>query len=439
MAKLEANDVHHVKDLPHMRTLPAWSTLLAPTTKALVNAAMDRSHNPQSPLTAAFPWSNPHGRSAIDASPPVHAYALGRLWRGSIPSTPRDARTCAVTLLFSQHKHGECTPLQTFGCIDGNTMWTSSGCRGIFNCSALTLKCGYLRTEGCEVCSCLDGRTLPSPALYVETPHGATCALSPSAAPLSAHSDQNTRAYGAVRDVCYLGKAGLTDRIYIYERLGDHVLEKNATLWIPSRPCDSFDWARHNHNHPMNCVTPWSAYFDLPRHIRPHMRGVTCTHLTNAEVYQWSMRVRSPRVTHIRLSCNEYQKMRLPSSYTLLQIRRGDVIAPSVMGLSPWRRAVMDENLKTTSVDFVATAHVSLFKLLNGSSVTLYTTNERDHAYLARLHRRLRATDQRTMFVDEELTPYCKRGLQHVDNFCVFCAVLRLKQNATAYRKFGRH
>lgn len=61
---------------------------------------------------------------------------------------------CALTLMFSQHKHGRCTPSESFGCLDERHMRVDDGCRGIFNCSGGIMRCGYSRTAGAEKCRC---------------------------------------------------------------------------------------------------------------------------------------------------------------------------------------------------------------------------------------------------------------------------------------------
>ena len=63
----------------------------------------------------------------------------------------------------------------------------------------------------------------------------------------------------AVRDnLCLPSKAGLHDRSAIYSKLAALTNSTRSVLYIPSRPCDAFDYTTHGLGGKKDCTRPWS-------------------------------------------------------------------------------------------------------------------------------------------------------------------------------------
>ena len=72
------------------------------------------------------------------------------------------------------------------------------------------------------------------------------------------------------KDVCISGKAGFSDRLYIYSAiLGlDQYMYANATLHVPVRSCDAFNWKLHNGGVSV-CNKSWGDYLKFPSNVKP--------------------------------------------------------------------------------------------------------------------------------------------------------------------------
>ena len=73
------------------------------------------------------------------------------------PAAVPPATSCSVSLT-SQHSHIDCVADRTYGCYDANqSMWTTGGCRGVFECDGVDgVQCD--RDGGkLSVCPCKSG------------------------------------------------------------------------------------------------------------------------------------------------------------------------------------------------------------------------------------------------------------------------------------------
>ena len=70
-------------------------------------------------------------------------------------------------------------------------------------------------------------------------------------------------------DYCILGHAGLGDRWYIYDQIGELAQRQGGRLYIAARPCLALD-PKHNFGKRLSCELPWETFLSLPPHIRPH-------------------------------------------------------------------------------------------------------------------------------------------------------------------------
>jgi len=74
--------------------------------------------------------------------------------------------TCSVTLARQLSNKHACTLGASFGCFDGNkTMWTSDGCRGVFECDGKTVSCDMRgNTDERHFCDCSESTPTPAPS-----------------------------------------------------------------------------------------------------------------------------------------------------------------------------------------------------------------------------------------------------------------------------------
>ena len=88
---------------------------------------------------------------------------------------------CAVTL---KHKlsQADCVAGKTYGCT-GNTMWTSHGCRGVFECDGNTVKCAFTG-DTTHSCPCQPG----APGALSQTQQ---CEAAAAASAVRAGTDMN--------------------------------------------------------------------------------------------------------------------------------------------------------------------------------------------------------------------------------------------------------
>ena len=88
-------------------------------------------------------------------------------------------------------------------------------------------------------------------------------------------------------DVCILGNAGMGDRMYLYTAFSFLLSFTNSTVWIPKSPCTAFGKI-HNRGIPLDCDTPWSDYFALPKNVKPldDTETINCSRLLNHEYYK---------------------------------------------------------------------------------------------------------------------------------------------------------
>ena len=127
------------------------------------------------------------------------------------------------------------------------------------------------------------------------------------------------------------------------------------------------------------------------------------------------LHVRNP----LNLSCMEYKYLNMTLyMYDLVHIRRGDVL----------RRF---NNSVSTSVQKVSK---TVNRIHNRSFGLLYTTNERNTEYLENLTTAMRQINSNATFLDDVMKGRCPGN-----NYCTFCASLRLRAASHAASSFGRH
>ena len=195
LSRLETNDVFNLNDLQQLRALPVWSSVLPPLTASKISRALT-SHEQktiEAPPTVDIkpPSASPLPIDEVKPRPGEldsltlprirhrsgNSGLLGRLRQAAgVPETSKAeaaTSTCGLSLIFSQHKHGHCTPSKSFGCVDESHIWVNGGCRGIFNCSGAVFRCGYHHTSGVEKCLCEDHSGPPGACgVYSDCPPG---------------------------------------------------------------------------------------------------------------------------------------------------------------------------------------------------------------------------------------------------------------------------
>jgi hypothetical protein len=228
-------------------------------------------------------------------------------------------------------------------------------------------------------------------------------------------------------DLCVLGRAGLGDRHFLFSHLSSIVNQTSSTLFIPKRPCDSWNYALHGTGQ-TDCDRPWSAYFDLPPTIKPlGMCPQGSTPLNNKEAFKmvYSVEAKSPAVVKpLSLTCAEYKSI-IPDKkdYTMYHVRRGDLVS-GVLGektTALFRYATSVENV---------TAYYKWQNYKNPGSLLIYSTDEQDPKYVTALQTSLAKITPQVTRADDAFSS-CK------DNFCIFCNIMQLKRNAAFTYKFG--
>ena len=228
----------------------------------------------------------------------------------------------------------------------------------------------------------------------------------------------------AVRDnLCLLGKAGLHDRSAIYSKLAALTNSTRSVLYIPSRPCDAFDYTTHGLGGKKDCTRPWSSYFKFPDNVKPYVVGVSCTRLSNAEAY----RLQNPIQGNAKVQwvCSEQKSRRTPRPFLYYQIRRSDLLRPHYAKFN---------NSKLTSVPTVLERFQADHQKYPDAAL-VWSTDEMSNVWLDAFQRKFAALYPNvTLQRADTLFPGC-----HTDNYCVFCNVVLLSRKAVLRHKFGRH
>ena len=228
-------------------------------------------------------------------------------------------------------------------------------------------------------------------------------------------------------DVCILEHAGMGDRMFLYSAFSFLSSFTNSTVWIPKSPCKAFNYKTHNRGIPLDCETPWSDYFALPKNVKPwdDTETIKCSHLRNVESYQYIstnplwLKNREKVFNgiipghKIELTCTLTEGLIRESNYIFVHIRRGD-----------FKR----QKERATSLDVMLPRVQRLQKTANRSHI-LYSTNpplnEADRKYLSEVTSAFKQLDPNAIYVDDILNTRCK-----TDNYCTICRIYKLKYQA---------
>ena len=221
------------------------------------------------------------------------------------------------------------------------------------------------------------------------------------------------------KDVCISGKAGFSDRLYIYSAiLGlDQYMYANATLHVPVRSCDAFDWKHHNGGISI-CNKSWGDYLKFPSNVKPDYTPTKeykkCKILHNPEAFgevgaakkaAKAANVSEPKRIDISLACKEHMRLSSVMKHPpvlLLHVRRGDLL-------------MRQKNAYLTSVAHVNETWHSVRHRFN---TTFFSTNENDPAYLSAMARALQPSQQ--------LDKLLERAGCGLDSFCIKCNIIAM-------------
>jgi hypothetical protein len=226
------------------------------------------------------------------------------------------------------------------------------------------------------------------------------------------------------QNLCVLGKAGFSDRTFLYCTLAGILARHNKTLFVPTRACDAFE-RNHNFLVAVPCEKPWDAYMKLSNNIRPMSPGHDCRKITNGEAY--GTIAKSPHHScNLPLTCTEHVNISLPRQFVSVHVRRGDIL---YMNTKRFHNDVL------TSIVSVVNHYTAHMAQANHTAI-IVRTNERDPAYLKLLERELKLHSKKEVIMIEKLL---EKVCDTNNNYCVYCNGMQLSRQAVLHHNFGRH